>query len=408
MKTQTQHNLFKFEQSMLLFFVAMLPAFEAPKNIAIALYFIAWLINRSMAHDWGGKWSHFDSLFSAIILASIASAIFGAFPPDKGIQAVGDVITYSCLFLAVRRSAYSDKMIYKTLSLLILSTIVTLMYGYWELFVTHTEGVLKLNSVGHVNHGAIYIAIVFCLALSWSLAKDRYYHTLWACGIVLWISLFMTDARGAIIPSVFFVALFFLYKTNRLYDLWKPVVSLIAIVAVTIVVLPGAINKISSENLGSKRPDLARVSIIAAQEHPLFGVGITNFAKITPNRISEWQEKNGPLFKADTLFFSSHAHNVYFNTLGERGILGLSVLMILLLYLIFNLIKSRPSKNSPSIDHTVWGGALGAWVIVSIGGLFNTTLHHEHGALSLLLMALWFSKVNTQLTTGQTCTPLKE
>jgi hypothetical protein len=38
-----------------------------------------------------------------------------------------------------------------------------------------------------------------------------------------------------------------------------------------------------------------------------------------------------------------------------------------------------------------WGGSLSPWLISITVGLANTTLHHEHALLSIVLLAGWIS-----------------
>ena len=156
------------EQWALLAVVAFLPAVEAPKNIAVVLFLVLWAVNRWRTKDWGGPWSGWDVTVLALIAGAYASVFFGAFMPNKGMAAAHDVLVYGLVFLALRRSSYEAKFLWRLLSVAIVATLLTLLYGYWGLLVTKKRVWLGLNSVGHVNHSAIYIAIMFSVALSWA------------------------------------------------------------------------------------------------------------------------------------------------------------------------------------------------------------------------------------------------
>jgi hypothetical protein len=42
------------------------------------------------------------------------------------------------------------------------------------------------------------------------------------------------------------------------------------------------------------------------------------------------------------------------------------------------------------LQQTLWA-ALGAWVITVVGGVFNTTLHHEHALIAMILFGVWLA-----------------
>jgi len=98
------------------------------------------------------------------------------------------------------------------------------------------------------------------------------------------------------------------------------------------------------------------------------------------------------MFPAEDLYFASHAHNLYANTLAERGVLGFLPMLALLAAIGVALVRRRPAGNSAALSQALWGGALGAWLILVVGGLFNTTLHHENAMLGMILMGIWLAQ----------------
>ena len=88
---------------------------------------------------------------------------------------------------------------------------------------------------------------------------------------------------------------------------------------------------------------------------------------------------------------TSHAHSLYVNTLVERGIVGLTVLLCVLSAWGWALARNMPSANDTVPRWTIWGGAFSAWLVTVLVGLVNTTLHHEHALISMLLLGGWFS-----------------
>ena len=106
-------NLNSAEQWALLAMVAFLPALEAPKKIAVVLFLVFWVINRWRSKEWGGPWSGWDFTALALIGGAYASAAFGAFWPDKGLGAANDVLIYGLVFLALRRSRFEEKFLWR-------------------------------------------------------------------------------------------------------------------------------------------------------------------------------------------------------------------------------------------------------------------------------------------------------
>jgi len=183
--------------------------------------------------------------------------------------------------------------------------------------------------------------------------------------------------------------------------LWKPVLLVLLMLGGAVALVPGVVEKtkgnIEAKELAARRPALAKVALLAAREYPAFGVGISNFAKIDPEVVAGWQEKSGHVFDPQDLYFSTHAHSLYFNTLAERGLVGLLPLLAFLVGIGVTLLRLRPSGASTPLQQTLWGAALGAWVITAVGGVFNTTLHHEHALIAMVVFGIWLAQTRTRL-----------
>ena len=392
-------NLNSAEQWALLAMVAFLPALEAPKKIAVVLFLASWVINRWRSKEWGGPWSGWDFAALALIGGAYASAVFGAFWPEKGLGAANDVLIYSLVFLALRRSRFEEKFLWRLFAVAIVATLLTLLYGYWGLLVTKKRVFLGLNSVGHVNHSAIYMAIIFSMALAWAgaaIGAWRQRALLWVAVAMLWLSLFVSGARGALIPVVVFVLMWLFARAGMMRRaLWKPLLLVVLMLGGAVALVPGVVEKtkgnIEAKELAARRPAVARVALLAAREYPTFGVGISNFAKIDPEIVAGWQEKSGQVFDLQDLYFSTHAHSLYFNTMAERGLIGFLPLLAFLAGIGLALYRQRPQGGAAPLQQTLWGAALGAWVITVVGGVFNTTLHHEHALIAMILFGVWLA-----------------
>lgn len=404
-------SLVAAEQWALLGILLFLPSIEAPKNIAAFFYLLFWVMNRARSGEWGGTWSRWETAVLALIIGAYASSAFGLFTPEKGISAGHDVLTYGLVFLAVRRARYAEAFLWRALLVAILATLLTLAHGYWGVYVTGQRQTLGLHSVGHVNHSAIYVAIIFGLAFSWLLARwtsaASHRWTLAAAVLVLWVSLFISEARGAIIPAVLLVFILPYLLVNE-PALRRKARWLLPVIMVggALLLVPKAIQKTQSNMeagvVASYRPALARTALLGFREAPVFGIGITCFGRISPELASDWQTQRGEWFAPDTLYFSSHAHNLYANTLAERGLVGFVPLLVFLGLCLRQLLESRRGLTAiqDPLASTLWGAAFGAWWVTVVGGLFNTSLHHEHALITMVLIALWLGHENSRHSHG--------
>jgi len=115
------------------------------------------------------------------------------------------------------------------------------------------------------------------------------------------------------------------------------------------------------------------------------------FGRIRPDHVQAWNEKRGEPFDRQSLLFTSHGHSLYVTTLAERGLVGLGVLLAVLVAWGASLVRGFPDAAAPPLRWTYWGGAAGAWIITTVVGVVNTTLHHEHALLCTLLLGGWLS-----------------
>ena len=122
---------------------------------------------------------------------------------------------------------------------------------------------------------------------------------------------------------------------------------------------------------------------------PLFGVGMDNFDEIDKDSVRRWVEQAGETYDATHYGSSSHAHSLYLTTLAERGIVGFAVIIAAMLAWVTTLLRSIPTITDPPSRWMLWGGAAAACVATFGIGLVNTTLHHEHGLLAMLLLGCW-------------------
>lgn len=390
----------RLEIGALLALCFFLPLYEAPKNIFWVLYALVWLVNRIRARDFGGRWDLWDSLIAAWIGSAVVAAVFAGFRGGDEWRGLGDLARYGGALWAVKRARYDARETRWILGTLVLSGVVGLVQAYAAI-VKGQEGGLQLNSVGHVNHTAIYIAILLGVCVSWLLARWRAWSWPARAGgfiatLAVFSSLIYTVSRGAIGMGIV-VPLALAAGWRRRWRAALPATALVLAVMVAVgffaraEVLVKQEALIEARNILSNRIAIWHAAVHAWQRYPLAGVGVDNFKLITEEKLREWRTQAGEPFDAGTYAFFRHGHSLYFNTLAERGLVGFVPLMAMLLALLLSLIRERPLAADDEA-WLAWGGAASAWIVTCGVGLVNTTFHHEHGILAALLFGLWLSR----------------
>src|SRR5262245_57969631 len=108
------------------------------------------------------------------------------------------------LFWMVSRAGYAYRELRLLLGALVASTLLGLAIGYWRLWSgAGKSGNLQLYSVGHVNHTAIYLAIMLGVCASWLFACwQRWAGRGRAAGLavlaLVFVSLMVTASRAAV------------------------------------------------------------------------------------------------------------------------------------------------------------------------------------------------------------------
>ena len=361
-----------------------LPLYEAPKNLAWAAYVLIWLANRLRARDFGGRWDTWDTLIALWIASVFVVAPFAAVHRDEWRGAL-DVVRYGVALWLVRRSDYVEYEWRWPLGALIASTLVGLAIGYARLW-TGALDTLQLNSVGQVNHTAIYLAIILGLATAWFLAGGPAL-LLYGTMAVIFAALVTAGSRAGVgvgLATVVMLALSAMRRSRR-----RAVIALAGVgLAVLIAVLGATTVFVRQQQLAQEgntlnyRAPAWQLGIEAWRQHPWFGIGMDNYNVLTRAR-SEAYGKLAP-----------HGHNLYLNTLVERGIIGAAALYAVLIAWTWALWRRPPRATDDRYDWLLWGAAASAWLVTGAVGMVNTTLHHEHGLLAMLLLGFWLARAD--------------
>jgi O-antigen ligase len=289
------------------------------------------------------------------------------------------------------------------LGMLVASTVIGLAVGHWRILSGASKsGTLQLWSVGHVNHTALYLAIMLAVCASWLFARWPAWRTgtramgLAVTGFVL-MSLVVTASRGAVgVGLLMLVLLAIAWWPRSRAPLVLSLAAILIIAATTAGVGLNVVKKhednIAAQNVLAFRDGIWRMGLAALERYPWFGVGMDNYHLITHERVKEWRAAAGEDYDAARYVHFPHAHNLLINTLAERGLAGAAALIAVLLAWLVSLLRLRPRAGDEDLEWILWGSAAGTWLVTVGAGTVNTTLHDELGILSVLLLGLWLSR----------------
>jgi len=392
----------KLEITLLVALCFFLPLYEAPKSIAWVLYVAVWIFNRARARDFGGRWDLWDSLICIWIASGFVVAALAGLHDSEWRGAL-DLLRYGSVLWVVKRSRFAARELHWIFGALVASTVIGLLMGHARLWSGENQD-LQLNSVGHVNHTAVYLTIMLGVCVSWLFTGWRAWppaKRTAAAGVTLLVlvSVIFTASRGAV--GVAFVML--LVLAAAWWRRWRaalPATAAVVALFAVVIFLGGAevLRKqqanAEASNVLSYRGGIWRAALAAWQRYPWAGVGMDNYALITHDRLKAWRAEAGKDYDPRRYVPYAHAHSLYLNTLAERGLIGATALLAVLAAWLIFLLRYWPPPQAADDDWLLWGSAAAAFMVTAAAGLVNTTLHHEHGILAALLLGLWLSQLH--------------
>ena len=385
-------NKYNYNNIILCVFLFSIPISEAIKNIMWFLYIITWILHNKSRFNSKSIFCKNNNIHNLLFLTLILSPLFVAFFCTSNMDewdGAWDVIRYGLFGWFISHSKLTLRFTYSLLVIALISSVIACTHG----FMTSYGGHIELNSVGHVNHSAIYLGqvlgVTVCLLIP--LVKIKTIYRIFLIFILLFILFIFSEmsARGAFIPfTIFLLIIPLIFFTKKFKQFLIYIISLVLLFSSIIILDLGIVQKFFSMSDG-KRVQLFNTSVIIFKAYPFWGIGLENskffyFHDI----IKSICDANNLKFLPEKLFFGGgHAHNLYVQALVERGMLGTIPLIFFLSYCVkVNITILRKYSRPPLL--LVYGSTTCALIIVLIGGIFNTTLHHEHGLLSIFLICL--------------------
>jgi O-antigen ligase len=392
------NSLKKLEFSLLSLLILVLPSLEAPKNIFLVLFLIIGLINQIIIKEMHSS-RPWDWIFLFLIGSAFLTTLFpGMHEAEwKGLRVF---LTSTLVGWLILRSDFSPKKISWLFNFIILGVIPPLFVGLVRYLYLHDKPDLQLHSVGHVNHSAIYLTIVLGASIGlltsiWEKNKSYLNILLALLSILFFISLIISQSRAAVgIGFVLLISLFLILSTSKKIKiggiLFAVVIMIFSILLNTGVVQKQIRNEQANDILGA-RDKVWNISFEAVRWAPILGIGIDNWGKIKPEDIKRSVEDRRQIYNEKNYLFQGHSHSVYLMALVERGVVGFSALIFLMIGWIYYLIVNLKNISSDSQGRYLWAGSFSSWLVTFGIGFVNTTFHHEHGILACILLGLFVS-----------------
>lgn len=393
-----ENKLKALELALLGLMVLALPSLEAPKNIFLVFYVVVALF-RQISNK-STSWEFWDWLFLLCIGSAFLSAMFAGITPGDEWKGFGVLVTYVSVGWMVSRANYTKTEMAWLFWVAVIGVIPPLIWGLCQYLWLHTKRDLQLHSVGHVNHSAIYLAIIFgaslgaCISL-WQSASVKMRVALLSLSSFLLLGLFVGDSRGALGVAILLALLLITVLSRNTKMKWLAYgvlgIAVVLSLALNSSVLTKQIGLQKKGIILSYRDKVWNVSLEASRFYPLLGIGLDNWKLIKREDIKKSVEARQKVYNPDAYYFAGHSHNVYLTALVERGYLGLSVLLLLIFAWMRQLVKTFALTRNDVAAASLWAGSFSAWLVTFGVGTVNTTLHHEHGILAFLFLGLYLS-----------------
>ena len=397
----------KWEFYSLCLLAASLPIVEVTKNLAWFMLVVFFAVRNIKARE--NLLSDFlGNAILGFMLLSVVAAVGASFNGyDSG--KISDIIRYGLVGWMLLYIPLSKPQSYIILAFLFVATGIGVIVAYLETAYWQ-GGAFELRSVGHINHTAIFIALTLGAVIPLLLSRTSNLKArlvLLPIAIILTAGLFYANSRAGIVALAIIVAIALLH--SLMFHLKTGIAVLLMVIVAggyMVSAPPKVVNELVNGPMlymGDKaapREKLWNTAMYGLKKEPLFGIGFGNYSIINPEQLSRWYPDE-EFTDSRQFFYSSHTHNRFLNSAVEGGVFGLAGLMLLLLGVAVCLWRSRQfilDKSSAAVFWVVPASTLATVVVI---GLVNTTIHHEHGLLTMMLFGLSFNYLN-RLASSQT------
>ena len=320
------------------------------------------------------------SLF-IFVLATFISCFINGVSPSRALDPLRCM-----LFFFVIRSVGVEKINFKFLFFALFAGLITAFIPACVKKFTSNDpmALFELKSIGHVNHSAIFMLLIFCAALISAAELKKIYEkyiAITVAGIcVFGIMIAGSRATMYLLPFIAFVILFYQIANKQAnFKISLSLIIFFSIIAISYTYISANITqdeRIYSQLTKGVTGSETRYPIFASAfytwlEHPFFGIGSGEFKIIDITKY----------FPGNVEVHVSHAHNTFLTFLTEKGIIALLAYLVFQLSLFVKFIKNFRQNSIVFL-------ALLMLVFQNVISLVNTTFHHENALLMLLFWAL--------------------
>ncbi len=358
--------------------VISLPFSESLKSISMFLILFIFLVQLYKLYKKEIKIElsviHYGFIF--LLLSALISSMF-AQNPVKSLKGTKDILFYTIPFF-IAYSITNEKHIRVILWSLYISTALAALSGIFHSIQIH--GPLEIHALGNQNYTAMYLVIVIISMISTIIFSDKETKfpkmILGVFAILTIVAAVMTAMRSSFL-GLFLLMMILLFSGGRQFKATKLIslVLLSLIPAIMYFYKPMWLKLFSTTSLVS-RLYIWQHALDLLKESPVTGIGLNHFKYTFP--LSYAPEAGASYFDA---------HSVYFQTASQMGLLGLVSIFLIISGFLHQWLKL---KTTSGFERAVKYSALGGFLVTFIGGILDTTLHHEHAIVFTLLTGLMF------------------
>lgn len=381
----------------LILLLIFLPSFEAPKNLFALLFVILWVFISKREKNWGGRWRLIDTILLLWIIAGIIIGINGIITHDMPANGSKDIIKFVLVGWAVSRSRLNTKQIIILCMTAIIFSVIPLGYSYLDC----PGGVcVELNSVGHVNHTAIYLLIAYVLSLSLLVLNYKNINNtlrlvLTITTIILAYVVIDTHSRSASSVLILFTLMLMLYAIYHYKNWYISIIAILLLVFASTILIyspPSILYKkfqVGTSLLGdSPRQKIRNFSYYAFKSNPILGIGFGNFVHLGHDDIKSEVVKVEGVYNQNKFSPASHPHNIYYTYLVSGGLVIFSIFIWFWLHIAQMIYRVNKQSNEQWLTFSSMGVVM---TVLGIGWV-NTTLSHENALISMFILGLLISK----------------
>jgi len=373
----------------------VLPTLEAPKNLFLVLFIASWAFISKRERSWGGKWRLIDTIFLLWILADIVIGVNAVMVHDQPANGSKDIIKFVLLGWVVSRSEFSTIQMTSLSVIAIIFAVIPLGYSYLN---CNGGTCIELNSVGHVNHTAIYLSIVYTLSLSLLVFSFKNISNYLRVALIITTGILAyvvidTNSRAAsgLISIITLMAM--LYSIYH-YRNWYSLITSILLISLASTILiynpPSVVHKFihgSSLTGDSARHKIRNFSYYVFKIDPILGTGMGNFPNFKHDDIKNLVVQDGKPYNKKEFLPFKHPHNLYYSYLTGGGLILFSIFSWFWLKMIQIIYQVNKRSNEKWL---VFGGTGVVMIVLGVGWV-NTTLAHEHALITMLALGFVIS-----------------